>query len=278
MATDPKNMLPDDPSGKWTEIEHLPEWDEEFYTVYTAKKHGKWVMLKALKPEFQDNPEYQKMIEEEFDTRYNLSHPNIVMINDFEYVPGIGRAIICDDVYGKSLRQHINDGTVTEQHIRQLRTRLPMALQYIQSERIAHHPLRPETIIFTEDIGNLKLIDVGFAQRPQLTPKDASQDIAAVGRILLEALDALPDHGKRHPVMRHIAEKCVKATPMHNPYRNVTKLELALQHQKHDKLYIVVIVFLTIMIGVLAYVVSVTNTKPQADVPAKIENVNGSRN
>ena len=22
---------------KWTEIEHLPEWDEEFYEVYTAK-------------------------------------------------------------------------------------------------------------------------------------------------------------------------------------------------------------------------------------------------
>mgnify|MGYP006898639688 CR=1 FL=1 len=26
---------------KWTEIELLPEWDEEFYDVYTAKKYGK---------------------------------------------------------------------------------------------------------------------------------------------------------------------------------------------------------------------------------------------
>ncbi len=24
---------------KWTEIEHLPEWDEDFYEVYTAKKN-----------------------------------------------------------------------------------------------------------------------------------------------------------------------------------------------------------------------------------------------
>ena len=24
--------------GKWTEITHLPEWEEEFYDVYTAKK------------------------------------------------------------------------------------------------------------------------------------------------------------------------------------------------------------------------------------------------
>ena len=32
-------------TGKWTEIELLPEWEEEFYDVYTAKKHGKWLML-----------------------------------------------------------------------------------------------------------------------------------------------------------------------------------------------------------------------------------------
>ncbi len=40
-----------DSCDKWTEIEHLPEWDEEYYDVYTAKKYGKWVMLKRLKPE-----------------------------------------------------------------------------------------------------------------------------------------------------------------------------------------------------------------------------------
>ena len=27
----------DTSAPKWTEIEHLPEWDEEFYHVYTAK-------------------------------------------------------------------------------------------------------------------------------------------------------------------------------------------------------------------------------------------------
>ena len=50
---------------RWTEIEHLPEWDEEFYDVYTAKKFGKWVMLKTLKEELRDDPKYQAMIEKE---------------------------------------------------------------------------------------------------------------------------------------------------------------------------------------------------------------------
>ena len=88
--------------ARWTEIEHLPKWDEEFYDVYTAKKFGKWVMLKTLKDEFKGQPEFEAMFEKEFDTRYNLAHPNIVMINDFEEVPGIGRCINTDDLYGDS--------------------------------------------------------------------------------------------------------------------------------------------------------------------------------
>ena len=81
----------DEQTSRWTDVELLPEWDEEFYDVYTAKKFGKWVMIKTLKPEFRDMPEYRAMIEKEFDTRYNLAHPNIVMINDFEEIPGLGR-------------------------------------------------------------------------------------------------------------------------------------------------------------------------------------------
>ena len=50
-------------NDKWTEIEHLPLWDEEFYDVYTAKKHGKWVMLKTLKEQYRDDPAMKEMIE-----------------------------------------------------------------------------------------------------------------------------------------------------------------------------------------------------------------------
>ena len=161
---------------RWTEIEHLPEWDEEFYHVYTAKKFGKWVMLKTLRPEYKDSPEMQAMLEKEFDIRYNLCHPNIVMINDFEEVPGIGRCIITDDVYGDSLRKLLKEGKVTEAHIEKLSHNLVDALEYIQNNHLAHHPLTPENIIFTENIGNLKLIDVGFDQRKYLSHGDTSQD------------------------------------------------------------------------------------------------------
>ena len=34
-------------NSKWTELELLPEWDEQYYDVYTGKKHGKWNLMCA---------------------------------------------------------------------------------------------------------------------------------------------------------------------------------------------------------------------------------------
>ncbi|MDE5805123.1 MAG: protein kinase, partial [Paramuribaculum sp.] len=158
---------------KWTEIEHLPEWDEEFYDVYTAKKHGKWVMLKTLKEQYKDDPRFRAMIEKEFDVRYNLAHSNIVMINDFEDVPTLGRCIIFDDVYGDSRRKILNQHKLTSDNVEKICTQLVDAIDYIQRNHLVHFPIRPETIIFTENIGNLKLIDVGFDQSSHLTPAEA---------------------------------------------------------------------------------------------------------
>ena len=135
---------------KWTEITLLPEWEEEYYLVYTAKKHGKWVMLKTLKPEYAREPAFCDMIEKEFEVRYNLAHPNIVMINDFEDVPGLGRCIITDDVYGDSLRKLIDENRITPQILAKLQHELVDAIDYIQTNHIVHHPIRPETIVFTE--------------------------------------------------------------------------------------------------------------------------------
>ncbi|MDE6498771.1 MAG: serine/threonine-protein kinase [Muribaculaceae bacterium] len=233
---------------RWTEIEHLPEWDEEFYHVYTARKLGKWVMLKTLKPEYKDDPQYRRMIEKEFDVRYNLAHPNIVMINDFEDVPGVGLSIVCDDVYGTSLRKLIDTGGVTPAHIEQLRRCLPAALEYIQTNHIVHHPLRPERIIFTENIGNLKLIDVGFDQRSSLSPAAACDDIRAYGEVVLETLDA---SGIDDPDLRAVAQRCLRTD--RRRIADIPALQLALSGRGATRLYGIVIAFLVIMVGVLAW-------------------------
>lgn len=241
----------DSSKEKWTEIEHLPEWDEPYYHVYTAKKHGKWVMLKTLRPEYRDNPEYQEMIEKEFDVRYNLSHPNIVMINDFEDVPGLGRCIIADDVYGESLRKLIDERRVTPDHIRALSTRMVDALEYIQANRIVHHPIRADRVIFTENIGNLKLIDVGFDQKNSLSPADTTMDIYNYGLLLKEAMEACPTES--FPRLRRIAERCV--TPdRKRRFATAHDLRLAIDTRSSSRLYLAVGIFLLFMVIVFAVV------------------------
>lgn len=244
------------PTEKWTEIELLPEWEEEYYNVYTARKHGKWVMLKTLKPEYAGQPEFTAMIEKEFDIRYNLCHPNIVMINDFEDVPGLGRCIITDDVYGNSLRKLIDENKITPEILDKIKNELVDAIDYIQRNHIVHRPIRPETIYFTENIGNLKLIDVGFDQRQHLEPADASEDIYNYGKVLSEVLDHLPD---KHPNLRHVVQRCTEDDAKKR-YRDIQDLHLAIEHRSSNRLYILLIIFLLIMIGLLAWL-NTTNAK-----------------
>ena len=235
---------------RWTEIEHLPEWDEEFYDVYTAKKFGKWVMLKTLKADLRDKPEMQQMLEKEFDVRYNLAHPHIIMINDLEDVPGIGRCIITDDVYGDSLAKLLREGKVTKEHVSKLRNQLVDALEYIQDNHLAHHPLRPENIIFTENIGNLKLIDVGFDQRESLTPTDTSEDIYNYGLVIKRVLDHCD---VEDPVLRRVAERCLDPDPKRRP-RTIQNLRLALVNRSTQRLYLWIIAFLAVMVLLLVWI------------------------
>lgn len=237
---------------RWTEIEHLPDWDEEFYDIYTAKKFGKWVMIKTLKPEYRDVPEYQAMIEREFDTRYNLAHPNIVMINDFEDIPSLGRCIVTDDVYGDTLRKLVNEKRVTMAHISQMRHQLVNAMSYIQTNHITHPPLKAENIIFTENIGNLKLIDVGFEQRPSLSRRELSDDIYNYGVVLGEALDAC---GCDDPTLRRVVRRCTDPNPLHR-YRDLEQLHLALEGRSQKRFYILVAVTLAVMVLLVAWLLS----------------------
>lgn len=237
---------------KWTEIEHLPEWDEEFYHVYTAKKYGKWLMLKTLKPEYRDDPKYREMLEKEFEVRYNLAHAHIIMINDLEEVPGLGLCIITDDVYGDSLRKLINEDKVTEETLRKVTGQLVDAIDYVQTNHIIHRPLRPESIIFTENIGNLKVIDVGFDQHDRLTPAEAAEDIDNFGAILAEVLDKLPPGGE-HNRLRRIARRC--RDPKHR-YRDIHSLRLALNGDSGRRLPWIITIFMLVMTTLLMLTVA----------------------
>lgn len=245
ISKEEKKIPIDDPSGKWSDLTLLPEWGEKYYDVYTVRKFGKWVMLKALKPEFADDPEMREMIEQEFETRYNLAHPNIVMVNDFDDVPGVGKAIITDDVYGYSLRRLIDEKRLTTKILYRLQTQLLDAMQYIQENHIVHDPITPETIIFTEFNENLKLINVGYDRQSKLSANDAEADIRSYGNVLGEVLDHVP---ASLPRLRRIADKC-KANDKSLP--TITDIHLAVERRNSSQIYYLIIAFIVVMVCLL---------------------------
>ena len=246
-SKDEKLIEINDPSGKWSELTLLPEWEEKFYDVYTVRKHGKWVMLKALKKEYADDPRYKAMLEQEFDTRYNLAHPNIVMVNDFEKVPGVGPAIITDDVYGYSLRRLIDEKRLTPKIVQRLQTQLLDAMEYIQENHLVHTPISPDTIIFTEYNENLKLINVGYDQVGSLSPQDTAEDIRSYGRVLNEVLDHLPT---TLPRLRRIARRCEEGQ---NPFRSISDVQLAMERRTSGQIFIFICTFIVLMACLLIW-------------------------
>ena len=245
ISKDEKEIPINDPSGRWSELTLLPEWEEEIYDVYTVKKHGKWIMLKALKEQYRDDPKYKAIIEKEFDTRYNLAHANIVMVNDFENVPGIGMAIVTDDAYGYSLRRLIDEKRLTPKIIHRLETQLPDALEYIQENHVMHMPITPDNIIFTEYNENLKLTNVGYDHRDRLEPQDTKQDIIDYGKLLNEVLDALPE---QLPKLRKVAKK---AADPEGTISSVQDPKLALSQRSRTSTIVMLLGFIIIMLGAL---------------------------
>ena len=243
ISKEEKKIPINDPSGKWSDLTLLPEWSDSVYDVYTVKKHGKWVMLKALKKEYADIPQYQAQLEKEFDTRYNLAHPNIIMVNDLEDVPGVGRAIITDDVYGYSLRRLIDEKRLTPKIIHRLQTQLLDALDYIEANHIVHYPITPNTIIFTEYQENLKLIDVGYDSSSSLTEQDTKKDIESYGEVLDEVLNNLP---ASLPRLRKIADKC-KA----GHFKSITDVQLAVERRSSAQIYTILLVLIAALATII---------------------------
>ncbi len=255
VSKEEKKIPIHDPSGRWTDLTLLPEWEEEFYNVYTARKHGKWVMLKALKAEYAADPQRSRMIEREFDTRYNLAHANIVMVNDFEIIPDLGPAIITDDVYGYSLRRLIDEKRLTPRIVQRLQTQLIDAMTYIQENHIIHYPIAPENIIFTEYNENLKLINVGYDQTDSLSPQDTDADLRAWGSLMTEVLGHLP---ARLPRLEKIARQASDGK-----FSSVDELHLALERRSSAQIYIFICAFIAVMISLIIWLTAYTTSAPQ---------------
>jgi len=176
-------------------------------TVYKGKKYGKWHIIKRIKPEFKNNPQYRDLFLKEFDNGIQLDHPNIVRLEDKgEDEEGLWYTM--EYVDGRSLDQMIKNHELRSDSIKKsLLMQLCDALSYVHKKQIVHRDLKPENILVTYRGDNAKVLDFGLAysdsyddhmksvgtpryQAPEQKTKgnmvDQRADIYALGLILLE--------------------------------------------------------------------------------------------
>lgn len=211
-------------SSEFRDLTPIHESEHGHSRVFRAQRMGKWHVLKCLKPQFADSPDYRALLRKEFELGYNLNHPNIVRTIGMEEVESLGVCIVMEYVEGTTLNDflasHGHDAQQEEQMVRQLCG----ALAYIHARQMVHRDLKPSNILITDNGHNVKLIDFGLADsdsfailkqsagtRRYAAPEqlqtgatvDGRADFYALGKILSE----LPFQS---PKLQRIAHRCLQ--------------------------------------------------------------------
>lgn len=204
--------------------------------VSQAKLHGKWIIIKRIKPEYKNNQKYKELFMREFDNAYHLDHPHIVRLLD-KGEDSEGLYYTMEYIDGRPLSEMItatgiNNDQLSEKIVRQMLD----ALSYVHKKQIIHRDLKPDNIYITYKGDNVKILDFGLAAADDYeddmikvgTPRYASPeqmtkgstvdqraDIFSFGKIFLEMLtgkvepdaaNQLKNNAYKHIVKKSIAE------------------------------------------------------------------------
>ena len=147
--------------------------------VYKARCRllNRFVAVKMLRPEFNDDIEFLKRFETEAQAAAALSHPNIVSVYDVGTHDKI-HYIVMEYVEGVTLKEFLSDtGPLPIEKIVDFSSQIASALEHAHAKKIIHHDIKPHNIIITES-GLLKVTDFGLARAVS-----ASTTVASAGAI-----------------------------------------------------------------------------------------------
>ena len=187
-------------------VNHLTDYellsDSGHNLVYRAQMGGKWVVLKAAKPDEGEQTRNRLLLEREFEIMHRLDSiyvvQTIAMVND----PQLGRAILMEYVHGRSLDKFVA-GNPTSTERRRVADELMEALIFLHERQVVHGDLKPSNILITDSGNHVQLIDFGFSDNeafiaknigtspsissPEQLPTDVlkpERDIYALGKML----------------------------------------------------------------------------------------------
>ena len=122
------------------------------------------VVIKSLHSNLTKDEGFRKRFRTEAKTQFNLSHPNIVKLIDFQEQED-GLFLIMEYIEGKQLNDYIaNDtGPIPEEKLAPLFLQMLSAIKYAHSKGLVHRDIKPANIMITPE-GKVKVIDFGIAK------------------------------------------------------------------------------------------------------------------
>ncbi len=147
--------------------------------VYKARQPrlNRFVALKILSPEKQNNPPFAERFEREARALAQLNQPNIVTVYDFGETQGMFY-LLMEFVDGLSLRQLLQQRRLAPAEALAIVIQICQALQYAHEQGIIHRDIKPENILLDKK-GQVKIADFGIAKLMDQEPQNISLTGAA---------------------------------------------------------------------------------------------------
>ena len=187
-------------------VNHLTDYellsDSGHNLVYRAQMGGKWVVLKAAKPDEGEQTRNRLLLEREFEIMHRLDSIYVVQTISMVDDPQLGRAILMEYVHGRPLDRFVTENPSAAER-RRVADELMEALIFLHDRQIVHGDLKPSNILITDSGNHVRLIDFGFADNeafiaknigtspsissPEQLPTDVlkpERDIYALGKML----------------------------------------------------------------------------------------------
>jgi len=205
-----------------------------YSVIYRADRDGRFRIYKGLKPEFQGEPLYERLLRKEFEIGYSLRHPHLVEYYAYLNLPGYGNMIEMEWVDGCPVDQV----RLSREEARAVADQLCDALSYLHSKGVIHRDLKPSNLLVTFAGKQLKIIDFGYSDTrmhsilkqsagtvshaaPEVLtgkPGDSRSDLYSVGKVLAE-LPGIPGR---------VIRKCCQTNPL-DRYASADEVRKALQ-------------------------------------------------
>lgn len=246
-------------TSQQSRFESIEQLDTQGATcdTFRVKLYGKLHFLKRLRPEYVGDIRYQEALRKEFETGYQLEHPNLV-----RYISLDADSILMEYVDGETLSQRLathpdyfKNRKNADRFVRQLLD----AISYLHSHQVLHLDLKPDNILLTHIDDDVKLIDLGFCRSDAFVDTqgytsgfaapeqfaggmvDARTDIYAIGKIL----ERLPDHR----IYNKVIARCTAIEPAER-YQSIEGILSDINRRQHYSRYVAVFVAIVAVLAV----------------------------